>query len=98
MRSVAPRLLTIRSTKDDAAYRKTLEADAAALAPAFLNGDWNVYDGAILVDLFDFDYTRRRAEQLGLEPCGRDGFRWTGDSSIQCGVLLARGAGPDGGW
>jgi terminase large subunit-like protein len=53
--------------KDDAGYRKTLEALPRHLRQAFLNGDWNVYAGQYF-DLFDLRLHTARAEQLGMEP------------------------------
>jgi phage terminase large subunit len=53
--------------KDDADYRKTLEALPRHLRQAFLIGDWNVFAGQYF-DLFDVRRHTVRAEQLGVEP------------------------------
>jgi phage terminase large subunit len=53
--------------RNDAGYRKTLEALPRHLRQAFLYGDWNVYAGQYF-DIFDVRVHTARAEQLGLEP------------------------------
>jgi hypothetical protein len=53
--------------KNDAAYRKTLEALPEHLRRAFLEGDWNVFAGQYF-DLFDAGRHTARAEELKLEP------------------------------
>ncbi len=53
--------------RDDAGYRKTLEALPRHLRQAFLYGDWNVYAGQYF-DIFDLRVHAARAEELGLEP------------------------------
>ncbi len=52
--------------KNDAGYRKTLEALPRHLRQAFLNGDWNVFAGQYF-DLFDVRSHTARAEQLAIE-------------------------------
>jgi phage terminase large subunit len=51
--------------KDDADYRKTLEALPRHLRQAFLMGDWNVFAGQYF-DLFDVRRHTARAEHLGM--------------------------------
>ena len=53
--------------KDDAGYRKTLDALPRHLRQAFLMGDWNVFAGQYF-DLFDIRRHTARPEQLGMEP------------------------------
>jgi hypothetical protein len=52
--------------KDDADYRKTLDALPRHLRQAFLEGDWNVFAGQYF-DLFDVRRHTARAERIGLE-------------------------------
>jgi phage terminase large subunit len=52
--------------KDDADYRKTLDALPRHLRQAFLEGDWNVFAGQYF-DLFDVRRHTARAERVGLE-------------------------------
>jgi phage terminase large subunit len=52
--------------RNDAGYRKTLEALPRHLRQAFLNGDWNVFAGQYF-DLFDVRLHTARAEQLAIE-------------------------------
>jgi hypothetical protein len=53
--------------KNDAGYRKTLDALPRHLRQAFLLGDWNVFAGQYF-DLFDARRHIARAEHLGIEP------------------------------
>ena len=53
--------------RNDADYRKTLEALPRHLRQAFLYGDWNVYAGQYF-DIFDLRVHTARAEELGIEP------------------------------
>ena len=52
--------------RNDAGYRKTLDALPRHMRQAFLLGDWNVFAGQYF-DLFDVRVHTARAEQIGLE-------------------------------
>jgi hypothetical protein len=53
--------------RDDAGYRKTLDALPRHLRQAFLLGDWNVFAGQYF-DVFDLRRHTARPEALGIEP------------------------------
>ena len=53
--------------RDDAGYRKTLEALPRHQRQAFLFGDWNVFAGQYF-DIFDQRANTARAEELGIQP------------------------------